>query len=293
MSYDLYFNPRQPDAKLTAASFSDYFRQRKKYEVSEKQAIYQNEDTGVYFIFDLGAPEDEEPGEQSLLSLNLNYLRPHVFGLEAEVEVSALVRKFNLLVGDPQDYMSDGEYSSDGFLRGWNHGNEFGTRAYLNDKEFNDSIFAAPAAKLEAAWRWNFAKAALQEQFGENIFVPTIMWVARNGCAETTVVWGDGMPMAIPEVDAVFIPRDEFAPKKLFRKKPDISLATWSEVEPLIAEFPLETSSLPYRVLGYTEVPPHIIEFVKGRNAMSGNPDIVPLDKVLDLELVEKAKQNK
>ncbi len=54
MSYDLYFKSRKPESKPDAKAFAAYFKQRKNYEVTDKQAIYENEITGVYFIFDLG-----------------------------------------------------------------------------------------------------------------------------------------------------------------------------------------------------------------------------------------------
>jgi hypothetical protein len=288
MSYDLFFTARREEANLTVASFAEFFRRRKNYQVSDQQAIYENEDTGVAFIFDFDDAEEGEPGGGATLSLNLNYWRPHVFGLEAETELSVLVRELDLAVGDPQGTMEDGEFNSEAFLRGWNEGNEFAYRSFLSNADFDDPFFTAPAAKIEAAWRWNLNKTALQEQLGEDIFVPTIMWSEKEGIAETLVVWGDGIPQAMPEVDSILIVREELAPKKFLRRKQDTSMATWAEVEPLIAEFPIESAALPYRALRYEEPPPHIVEFIKGLTASTG--EIVPLERVLDLELVEKAR---
>src|ERR1700748_2239128 len=120
MSYDLFFQVRDqasaPDAKAVAA----YFESRKNYQVSEQQAIYQNDTTGVYFVFDVGEAEGVEMPNPAPVSLNLNYFRPHIFGLEAEPEVRALVEHFNFLVSDPQvGGMGEGEYSAEGFLSGW------------------------------------------------------------------------------------------------------------------------------------------------------------------------------
>src|ERR1051325_2662308 len=132
MSYDLYFKSRNQNSKPTPIEFVEYFRQRKNYEVSNQQVVYQNETTGVYFVFDIGELSDMEDSDLLPLSFNLNYLRPHIFGLEAEPEIRSLVEKFSLLVSDDQlDGMSDGEYSTEGFLRGWNKGNEFGYRSIL------------------------------------------------------------------------------------------------------------------------------------------------------------------
>ena len=47
---------------------------------------------------------------------NLNYYRPHIFGMEAEPEVSGFVATFEPIIMDPQiGGMADGEYSRDGF----------------------------------------------------------------------------------------------------------------------------------------------------------------------------------
>lgn len=286
MSYDLFFYPRQQDARLNITTVKEFFQQRRKYEISEQQAIYQNQDTGVYFIFDFDATEGEQSSEA--VHFILNYFRPHVFGLEADVELTALVREFNLLAGDCQGEMSDGEYSSERFLGGWNAGNEFGYRAMLSE-ELSEPIFTAPAVEIEAAWRWNFTKPALQEHLGEDVFVPTIMWMARGDSVETMIVWGDGYPVAMPMVDNIIIARKELAPKKLLGTEQDYSLVAGSEIEPTLSEFPVERAPLDYRLLRYNEIPPHIIEFIKNR-ASTAAPDIVPLETVLDLELVEKAK---
>jgi hypothetical protein len=118
MSYDLYFtNPR-----ISKEEFLTYFRGRPNYELSDLQAVYQNEDTGVYFIFDY-----EESGTDSVASFNLNYYRPHVFGLEAADELSAFIDSFGFAIHDSQiEGMADGAFSKEGFLKGWNAGNEFG-----------------------------------------------------------------------------------------------------------------------------------------------------------------------
>jgi len=51
MSYDLFFEAG-PGKKLDRKSFQAHFKSRANYQVGNGQAIYRNEDTGVYFIFD-------------------------------------------------------------------------------------------------------------------------------------------------------------------------------------------------------------------------------------------------
>src|SRR5690349_4007908 len=104
MSYDLYFLRRPEQAALSREEFSAYFANRPNYTVQGSQAWYANEDTGVYFSFGFGdgsdgvedePEEDLEPPPDELtstgLSFNINYFRPHFFGLEAEPELAAVV----------------------------------------------------------------------------------------------------------------------------------------------------------------------------------------------------------
>ncbi len=117
MSYDLFLKSES----LTADEFESYFNSRPHYTLNGDQAFYENEDTGVYFSFDYA------PDELGTVAFNLNYYRPHFFGLEAAPEVEAFVWAFNLTIDDPQiEGMSDGPFSVDGLLRGWNAGNRFG-----------------------------------------------------------------------------------------------------------------------------------------------------------------------
>ena len=157
MSYDLYFKLRKPEP-LPFGAFAAHFQPRRNYKVLPQQAICQNEDTGVYFSFDLGKLQNEERTDLLPIKFNLNYMRPHVFALEAEPEVRMLVKRFDLLVIDPQiGGMGEGEYSTDGFLAGWNKGNDIGYRAVL-DTHMDEVMLTLPAPRIEECWRWNYAR---------------------------------------------------------------------------------------------------------------------------------------
>src|SRR3954451_15768766 len=96
MSYDLFFEAGA-GRKLEKKTFAAHFKSRPNYQVENGQAVYQNEDTGVYFIFD--EPDD------GVMAFNLNLYRPHVFGLEAAVELEAFSKAFAAAVTDPQGAM--------------------------------------------------------------------------------------------------------------------------------------------------------------------------------------------
>src|SRR5258707_1150922 len=79
MSYDLYFTK----PRITQEQFAAFFRGRRNYEVSDRQCVYENQDTGVYFIIDYNEQNGVDPEMiASTASLSLNYYRPHFFGLE-------------------------------------------------------------------------------------------------------------------------------------------------------------------------------------------------------------------
>jgi hypothetical protein len=85
------------------------------------------------------------------------------------------------------------------------------------------------------------------------------MFLNRAAEVATTVVWLDGIPIAIPEADILLIQRKTILPKKFFRYSEDKVLATWSEVDPILQQFPLEQGALPYRLLRYAEPPNSVV----------------------------------
>src|SRR5947207_12635263 len=136
MSYDLYFEAGA-GKKLDAKSFGAYFRARRHYQVENGQAVYQNEDTGVYFIFD-------EP-QEGVVAFNLNFLRPHVFALEAAGELEKFAKAIAGKVMDPQgDSREPGPFNREVFLRGWDEGNRFAYKAMMKEQ---GAVHAWPAKK--------------------------------------------------------------------------------------------------------------------------------------------------
>ena len=150
MSYtlDLTFEPAVPRRLLL-----QYFVARKRFKISDDEIVYKNPDTGVHFLISLHST-------RTLLfqtnvvsaAIEVNYCRPHYFGIEAEIEISALVGEFRPTIHDPQMRgMADGPYSREAFLRGWNFGNQFACHAVLSQKP-DVGIATMPAEKLQAGW---------------------------------------------------------------------------------------------------------------------------------------------
>ncbi len=106
--------------------------------------------------------------------------------------------------------MGKGPYSAEGFLRGWNAGNEFAHKAIASNEGVERPL-AQAAARNAGVWRWNYAKDEILDELELNLgdvppcFVPTVMMVVPEGTSEvkTIVVWDVQMAIAIPDVDLV------------------------------------------------------------------------------------------
>ena len=65
MSYDLYFRTRS--GTLPAERFEAYFTGRPNYKYEARQAVYENSDTDVYFLFEQsdGSQADEDSDSEA------------------------------------------------------------------------------------------------------------------------------------------------------------------------------------------------------------------------------------
>jgi hypothetical protein len=193
MSYDLFLT----SPRLSLDAFNQYFAGRTNFT---KPGWYANSDTGVYFSFEYNIPAPAKRAQGEYVAFNLNYFRPHTFGLEAEPEVSAFVEAFGCVIQDPQmDGMGSGPYSASGFLRGWNKGNAFGYMS-VGGKAAPD-ILLADEALIQRTWKWNLRRKERQAQFGESHFLPLINWGKRpsDRAPIAFAAWGEGVRSAFPD----------------------------------------------------------------------------------------------
>lgn len=300
MSYDLFFRTRAGRPPLTAEAFEAWFQGRPHYTVSGGEALYENESTGVYFSFNFASEDEveeeaeqedaeEEPLPRLDAAFNLNYHRPHVFALEAEPEVAAFIAHFELEVEDPQNSgMGSGPYSREGFLRGWNAGNVWSIRRAtpMGEGWAPAAPLTLPSRDIERIWRWNHERAELQRQLGDAVFVPRISLMEEQGRLLTFAVWGDAIPIALPEVERVALVRDELARGWLFKRK-ETALVDAATVATWVQAFPMKGEALPYRLVTYDGKPPReLVRAVQQQPVLSGQMKLVAFDQVLDAELV-------
>lgn len=307
MSYDLYLF-RRPTAKpLKKKEFQAHFKGRPNFTIKGTRAGYENEKTGVYFSFNFsdgkGAEDDDEIGSRAHVHFNLNYFRSHVFGLEAERELTPFVEALDLIVSDPQtEGMGDGDYTPDGFLRGWNAGNRFAHGAMLSLQDKGETLLGGqhvlPAKTLRACWEWTYGIDDLYEEFHDDltdVFIPRVMYALCDGALRTFCVWPQLIPTALPAVDLVLVMRDEL-PKSALGAETGNAVVAWKDVRKAASEFELVSGKaapgLKYVLMDYgtaEEAPAKLVNFVRGLPAFAGQLQGISLDRILDDELVRAA----
>ncbi|HEY6926625.1 MAG TPA: hypothetical protein VI653_24280 [Steroidobacteraceae bacterium] len=282
MSYDLhlYF-----DKGVSHRGFLEYFAGRRHFTTQSNEITYQNPDTGVGFLIRY----DSSKGFLARKSIGaahfeLSYFRPSYFGLETEIELSALVANFAPRIEDPQiQGMGSGPYSGEGFLRGWNYGNSFAAGAILASHP-QHKVPAMPAHKLLAAWKWNYNRQQRLAQVGERQFVPGIMTVAVANTPSLVVVWALGMPVVLPAVDYVLVGRDEGGVKRY-------GLAPWTEVLAQLRRAAIDVSGDPLDIQ-YPVTPAPIARWVAQIPAVDVQtlPRLAP-HEIIDSEILEAASR--
>jgi len=294
VSYDLFFRSRR-STPLSRKDFEGYFNKRNHYKVENKQAWYFNEDTEVYFGFDFVDSNQESGADESSsyrpVVFNMNYFRPHAFGLEAEPEVAAFVAHFDLTVSDPQTSgMGDGDYTKDGFLRGWNAGNEFGYLA-ITTHDSSQQYLALPASIIDVLWQWNYRRDERQNALGQTVFVPRILFLEHEGKVKTTVAWGDGIPILLPEVDVVIVPRQTLAPRRWLKSVQDIVVFSWTELARILRGYQCDQREILAFRLFYDQIPYEIEKLIRDKSPPDEKPRIVTFDQILDHETLETARE--
>lgn len=286
MSYDLFLRPRK--VAIGKKDFEAYFQDRRFYDAEAGHAAYSNEETKAYFSFEWVDARDDEEGELYPIAFNINYFRPSYFIVEAEIEVSALVRAFDLVVDDPQwKGMGKGEYDAEVLISGWNAGNESAYDIFLETPEQRSHLRTLPSATVLQAWRWNFERDARQQSVGDTKFVPRIQFLEVEGQMTSAMVWPDGVPLVAAPVDRFILTGEN-----LLRRRPDLTkarrLLPWAEAIQILAPF-IKQAPGPVVTFDYDEMPSEVLDLLLRRSSEPVSSTIWPQDRVLDREIVERA----
>jgi len=227
MSYDLYFY-KSKGTSLSEEQIANYLTDNIVGENENvNQWFYENQDTEVYFSFDMNEPEDDPESielyesfndfENTHFTFNLNFMRPCFFGLEAFQFVEKFTKDLNLSVLNPQS-ASENPYtpSKEELFENWNKTNLWSSADHL--EKFQSGFL--PADKSNAVWNYNYNRTRLQTQLGNGYFVPKIFFFKTKQTNEVVTVtsWTEHIPTVIPPADYFVLIRQH---KKLFRTVKD------------------------------------------------------------------------
>lgn len=225
MSFDLFFYKKK-GRELSDEEIGGYLTENlTPVNESGDQWVFENEDTGVYFIFERTEPEDDPEEieiyenfadfDNTRFTFNLNFVRPNFFGHEAFSFVERFMTDFDLYALNPQsgtDSDNPRKESASDYYDDWSRPNlSFSAE---NFEEFQ--LIFCPAERTDEVWRYNLNKNRLQEELGDDYFVPSLILAKRASTSDVIAfsTWTQHIPNVFPPADYFAIIRKR---KKLFR----------------------------------------------------------------------------
>ena len=287
MSYDLYFLPRGD--LPPADAFSRWFASRRFYEVQGSQAVYCSQDTGAYFVFETADGDDEadpeDPASGAWASFNINYGRPRFFAREAERELAAFCEEFGVDVFDPQDGDHHGAFDAARFSAAWNRTNAF---AYGTFAAKAGESFPVAGDLLDSIWEWNYRRD--ERTRNQELFVPMVQFLLRDGRLSTFTVWPGGIPGAVPRTELVVVVRDRpgASPDAEGRTPTDMFVIPFSRAEAVLDGVAKGAQPIEHWRPGDGVDEHRVVElFTSLRDPVAqGTFHIVPFDRIRDLGAV-------
>lgn len=284
MSFDLSFRAKG-GTSFSIDALTAWFSARPHYELGTEvapfSAAYDNPDTGVDFTF--------ESTDDGALDFDLNYFRSHVFGLEAADELCAFVEAFAPDVEDPQSGMD--RWSREAFLMAWNEGNRQACEVFVRHPEFEARPPTFGFEALEAMWRWNRDRERLQDELGEELFVPRIFFFRIDGRVQRLVVWTDGIAIAMPEVDYVMLMRDDYARQWMRLKQASPALVPFAEAQRMLHAAEAKPGPVPWQLYQPRILREEVVRFFTEQPEVAKKGlSALRFHEVLDTELIESVR---
>jgi hypothetical protein len=289
MSFDLYF--KSTTKNFTEEMFYHYFSQRQHYIINEKQAWYENPNTGVYFCFEFNDEYADEEGEDYHALFNMNYFRPHYFALEAEKEVSFFLESFDFQIEDPQIDGMGNEYSEEGFLNSWDRGNESAYSSVLPQVNLNDYYFV-PSDLLVLTWAYNYYLSLLQEKISHlsNAYVPPIQFGLIHGKLQRYTYWPNLTPIAIHTmVDVIVLCKSNDQNAEGNELEWEFYPVELNEFKPFLDKYASFEEQMKFYILEDKNISEEIISLFDSQKPCP-EEDFIPLthDIVLDIDIARK-----
>lgn len=226
MSFDVIFVSRTPlDYETMVKAARNWAQHNPCFDIvagdGMTQLCYENPDTLVHVIFDIHENSDDEieehPEERELLTgfhrtgstTNLNFMRPAFFADELIPLAADFAKAIGADIYDPQDMvvLDPDTFAKKGSYR--RHLREVNDR-FVRNPQNGVPLKQVRGDLLQAFWRQNTNKDALQERLGPTIFVPTmlLLQVASEANPTTGFVWTRALPLAIEPAGVVLLHRE-------------------------------------------------------------------------------------
>jgi hypothetical protein len=194
MSFDLSFYKKE-NSSLASQEIETYLTSKAHRESLDKKGwVFQNQNTGVYFYFDLfdthnKNEDDEEPIFDGFVTtglyFNINLVRPGFFGREADKFLTKMCEDLDIYIHDPQND-DDGQiprkYSSDELYKSYiasNRASIGGMLQMFKQKGESPSFRGIVEDISNSVWEYNFNREKIQEVVGDNCFAPSVVFLER------------------------------------------------------------------------------------------------------------------
>lgn len=179
MSYDLYLYLKR-EGSVSVSDVENYLSENIVPVSEHGQWEYENEDTGVHFMFEKYDGTDEaenlDPGllegfEAAGIDFTINFIRPDFFGLEVFPLVDKLLQEFDIYILNLQNEPVIPPYrpKPGELYEQWSRQN-IQCRGLLPD---DVDLYYYPRERSTALWRHNFAAGIYRRNSATNILFPT------------------------------------------------------------------------------------------------------------------------
>lgn len=290
MSYDLYFYRKQ-NQQDKEGDIGNYLTENLcPSNEQASQWFYENDDTEVYFSFDLNEPEtDPEILESETIpdfdytrfTFNLNFLRPDFFGREAFLFVDQLISDLNLYVVNPQAIIDKDlpiKPAAGDLYKDWSEINARQSAHFYKEFELN----YYPLAASDAVWKHNFTRHQSQESLGEEYFIPKIivLQTLTDKRIITMSVWPEHLPILVPQVDYFLIVKKY---KKLFKEVEETGLISANNFQTQFGKFINNSESGQIIIPTDANSLEKLFNAIKFDGMLSGFAEKLPFEKMVNV----------
>jgi len=239
MSYDLYLY-KQKNKDLTEDDVAEYLNKNLPFNSGDynKQWVYDNPETGVYFVIELNEPNTDEEDLGSWdnfddfvnlnFNISINFYRPTYFALEVFPIIDRILKKLDLYIINPQDE-NDSENPQkfpDGYLQDqWiRHNNQASIQSF---KELDFDYM--PLEKSNYMWWYLLHREELEQGIKEDIYIPRFFIIKSHADKQlyTACAWPNHIPILLPKVDYLIVQKKY---KKFFRSVEESGLVSYENI---------------------------------------------------------------